>query len=426
MIPGRILGINSLLFITVTAPGGACVSQFDWRTPTGMDKGKQPRRAAESLANKGKKAGRRIGRAGTKASANVMSGASTAGNQVSNAASTIRRSITGAIPWEDSRTDAARHLLTTSIESSTAIGQRTKQALIDGFESAYNGTTSKATSVRNQAGLITMGVLAPEGVLAPDSPLEIDSWLTSLLKNSTPSIYDKAMDATYNATDVGGNLHRLFDGGHSLLGAIKAGHNASPDDSIIQEAVGTVSAIFRDFVTVRGLPFFTWDKDTFDSVKDTLASDFHISKSWFNELNAITVPELLTTSIGALALILNWNNEDREAFAKTIASTAIISVLGPNPILFVVTLAALAKSFTDARREGNYTEFVEGLAKGGVVTGAVIATASVVGGPVYVGLLAGICTGVVANKVMNTVDGVAMRDFVANYFNLAIEQSPEL
>ena len=55
-----------------------------------------------------------------------------------------------------------------------------------------------------------------------------------------------------------------------------------------------------------------------------------------------------------------------------------------------------------------------------------IGTASVVGGPVYVGLLAGICTGVVANKVMNKVDGVAIRDFVANYFNLAIEQSPEL
>jgi len=383
-----------------------------------MDKDKQSRRAAESLANKGKNTGRRIGRAGTKASANVMSGASTAGNQVSNATSAIRRRITGAIPWEDSRTDAARHLLATSIESSTAIGQHTKQSLIDGFESAYNGTNAKATSVRNQAGLITMGVLAS------DFPLEIDRWLTSLLA-SPATIYDKAMDATYNATNVGGNLHRLFDGGHSLLGAIKEGHNASPDDSIIQEAVGTVSAIFHDFVTVRGIPFFTWDKDTFDSVKDMLESNFHIPKSWFNELNAITATELLTTSIGALALILNWNNEDREAFAKTIASTAIISVLSPNPILFVVTLAALAKSFTDARREGNYTEFVEGLAKGGVVTGAVIGTASVVGGPVYVGLLAGICTGVVANKVMNKVDGVAIRDFVASYFNLAVEQSPE-
>ena len=155
-----------------------------------------------------------------------------------------------------------------------------------------------------------------------------------------------------------------------------------------------------------------------------LESNFHIPKSWFYDLNTINATELLTASIGAFALILNWNNEDREAFAKTIGSTAIVSVIGANPILMVVTLAALAKSFTDARRAGNYTEFVEGLAKGGLVTGAVIATASVVGGPVYVGLLAGICAGVVANKVMDNVDGAAIRDFIVDNLNSAMEMAP--
>jgi hypothetical protein len=215
-----------------------------------------------------------------------------------------------------------------------------------------------------------------------------------------------------------------FDGGHSLLGAIKAGHNASPDDSIIHEAVGTVSAIFKDFVTVRGIPFFTWDKATFDGVAGMLESNLHIPKNWFYDLNTINATDLLTASIGAFAVILNWNNEDGEAFAKTVGSTTIVSVIGANPILMVVTLAALAKSFTDARRKGNYTEFVEGLAKGGVVTGAVIATASVVGGPWYVGLLAGICTGVVACKAMNKADGTAIRDFVVDYLNSAMERAP--
>ncbi len=382
-----------------------------------MNRGKQPRQAAESLVNKGKDAGRRIGRAGSAASDKAKSTASTARNQVSDTTNSIRRRITEAIAWEDSRTDAARHLLVTSLESSTAMGQRTKQFLIGGFESAYSGTTSRASSAREQAAQFTMSVLATD--LSP----EIDGWLTNLL-DGPATIYDKAMDATYLATHVGGSYHRLFDGGHSLLGAIKAGHNASPDDSIIQEAVGTVSAIFKDFVTVRGLPFFTWDKATFDNVADMLESNLHIPKSWFYDLNTINATELLTASIGAFALILNWNNEDREAFAKTIGSTAIVSVIGANPILMVVTLAALAKSFTDTHREGNYTEFVEGLAKGGLVTGTVIATASVVGGPVYVGLLAGICTGVVANKAMNKVDGAAIRDFVVDNLNSAMERAP--
>ena len=382
-----------------------------------MNRGKRPRQAAESLVKKGKDAGRRIGRVGSAASDKAKSTASTARNQVSDTTNAIRNRITDAIPWEDSRTDAARHLLATSLESSTAMGQRTKQFLIDGFESAYSGTTSWASSARGQAAQLTMSVLATD--VSP----EIDRWLTNLL-DGPASIYDKAMDANFLATHVGGSYHRLFDGGHSLLGAIKAGHNASPDDSIIEEAVGTVSAIFKDFVTVRGLPFFTWDKTTFDNVAGMLESNLHIPKSWFYDLNTINATELLTASIGTFALILNWNNEDIEAFAKTIGSTAIVSVIGANPILMVVTLAALAKSFTDARRAGNYTEFVEGLAKGGLVTGAVIATASVVGGPVYVGLLAGICTGVVANKAMNRLDGAAIRDFVVDYLNSAMERAP--
>ena len=383
-----------------------------------MNRGKRPLKAAKSLVNKGKDAGRRIGRAGTAASDQAKSSASTVRNQASATTNTIRRRISGAIPWEDSRTAAARHLLATSLESSTAMGHRAKQTLISRFESAYSGTTSGAASARDQAAQITMGILAS------DFSIEVDRWLTGLLA-SPATIYDKAMDANFLATHVGGSYHRLFDGGHSLLGAIKAGHNASPYDSIIQEAAGTVSAIFHDFVTVRGIPFFTWDKATFDGVTGMLETNLHIPKSWFYDLNTINATELLTASIGAFALILNWNNEDREAFAKTIGSTAIVSVIGANPILMVFTLAAVAKSFTDARREGNYTEFVEGLAKGGVVTGVVIASASLVGGPVYVGLLAGICTGVVANKVMNKVDGAAIRDFVVDSVNLALERAPD-
>ena len=365
--------------------------------------------------DKGKDATNRIGRAGAAASDKAKSSASTARNQTAKA---IRRRISETIPLEDSQTDAARHLLVTSLESSTAIGQRTKQALINQFESAHSGAASRAASARDQVAQFTMGVLAS------DISVEIDRWLTGVLA-SPATIYDKAMDATFLTTHVGGSYHRLFDGGHSLLGAIKAGHGASPDDSIIEEAVGTVSAIFHDFVTVRGIPFFTWDKATFDNVAGMLESNLHIPKSWFYDLNTINATELLTASVGTFALILNWNNEDRGAFAKTIGRTAIVSAIGANPILMLVTLAAMAKSFTDARREKNYTEFVEGLAKGGVVTGAIIATASVVGGPVYVGLIAGICTGVVANKVMNGVDGAAIRDFVVDSLNSAMERAKD-
>jgi len=254
------------------------------------------------------------------------------------------------------------------------------------------------------------------GVLASGTSLDIDRWLTQITA-SPATIYDRAMDANFLTSHVGGSYHRLFDGGHSLFGAIKAGRNASPDDSIIQEATGTVSAIFHDFVTVRGIPFFTWDKETFDGVAEMLESNLHIPKSWFYDLNTVNATELLSASIGAFALMLNWNNEDREAFAKIIGSTALVSIIGANPLLMVVTLASIAKVFSESRRDGSYTEFVEGLSKGGLVTGAVIATSSIVGGPLYVGFLAGICTGVIANRVVKKVDGSDIREFVVDNLN---------
>ena len=98
-----------------------------------MNRAKRPRQAAEAVVDKGKDAGRRIRRAGSAASDKAKSSASAARHQVSDTTNAIRRRITGAIPWEDSRTDAVRHLLATSLESSTAMGLRTKQTLTVGL-----------------------------------------------------------------------------------------------------------------------------------------------------------------------------------------------------------------------------------------------------------------------------------------------------
>ena len=61
--------------------------------------------------------------------------------------------------------------------------------------------------------------------------------------------------------------------------------DASPDDTIIEEALGPVQALLRDAATPRGLPLATWDKSTFDAVAGSLESTFAIPKRWFYDLN---------------------------------------------------------------------------------------------------------------------------------------------
>ena len=56
--------------------------------------------------------------------------------------------------------------------------------------------------------------------LATDSVSVIDNFSKQALSLGT-NAYDKAMDAAFNAgtQNLGGNWHRLFDGGHTAAGA---------------------------------------------------------------------------------------------------------------------------------------------------------------------------------------------------------------
>lgn len=92
--------------------------------------------------------------------------------------------------------------------------------------------------------------------------------VTEVFTKSTATIYDKAMDMEYLKDHVGGGNHRLFDGGHTLWGAWEKVAEASDDDSFFQEVIGYVSGMWKDATTVKGLPFFTTDTESYDHYAD--------------------------------------------------------------------------------------------------------------------------------------------------------------
>ena len=73
-----------------------------------------------------------------------------------------------------------------------------------------------------------------------------------------------------------------------------------PDDTIIEEALGTVQALLRDAATPRGLPLATWDKSTFDAVAGSLESTLAIPERWFYDLNTSDAADLLGASVGVV------------------------------------------------------------------------------------------------------------------------------
>jgi hypothetical protein len=157
-----------------------------------------------------------------------------------------------------------------------------------------------------------------------------------------------------------------------------------------------------------------------------LSENFNIPKDWISDFLHINGTELIGTSIGALAVALNWKKADIKEFSSIVSSLGISTLASADPFLAVVTLVSLAKSFTDARRTNNYSDFVSGLTKGGVGTGVLIGTSTIIGGPAWVGVVSGMCVGICAQKAMHKVDVTEISSYVQNAIQDKLKKQDEL
>ena len=310
------------------------------------------------------------------------------------------------VPWDSVLPEEARRSVLSVVESSRALGADAKRQITTRIAPALGELFDKGKDSQTQILSVLQGLLA-----SSEGSALVNAWLQDMV-SGRPTIYDKAMDAAYNATRIGGGDHRLFDGGHSLAGAFQSVKEASPDDSIFEEAAGLLHALARDATTPRGLPLVTWEQETFSELTDSLGR-VGIPREWVIDMVSYDAAEVIGASVGVLALALNWNSDDVEQFAQIVGGIGLSAVVGANPLLLIVTVVALAKAYHTARKTDDWKEFADGLARGGICTGAVILVTSMLGGPAVVVLLTGICVGVVAQRASQEVGVVEIGQWVA-------------
>ena len=318
-----------------------------------------------------------------------------------------------------------KHLVTSALGSIQAAPKKSSTAV----RVALGKMTTGSRKALESATPLANGLLATtQGLLASALSTDLNAFLQDMVKGSV-TIYDKAMDAEYLATHIGGGNHRMFDGGHTLLGAFRAVRDASPDDTVIQEAMGFLEGIFKDMTTPKGLPLANWDKATYDHVAEYLKSNFGIPMDWFYDLNSYDAAELLGGVIGVVATALCWNRADTEDFAKLVGGMGVSAAMSVNPLLLIVTIVALAKAFHKAHQTGEYAEFVDGHLKGGIGAGTSLAAASqigVIGGPAGLALLVGLSAGVLVNMATKNVSVVQIGQFVAERATVAAIETKRL
>ena len=324
-------------------------------------------------------------------------------------------------------------------DASKKVGDAASSTKIAGAVSSGTGVARdaarKASDAGNAAGqwlgissAVSFLLSTGQALLVSNLSNEINGLVQNLVSGNA-TIYDKAMDAEFLATHIGGAQHRLFDGGHTIIGAFRAGHAASPDDNIIQEALGTMQALLRDVSTPNGLPLATWDEETYRRVSETLETNFHIPKAWFYDLNTYDVADLLGSAIGIVAVIFHWNRGDTEEFAKLVGGMGLSAVFSANPLLLIVTVVAMARAFHIARKSGEYAEFVDGQFKGVVGAGATIGAVTLVGiagGPAGVALITGLVVGILVNRAMNDVSVVEVSQVVSRQAVVTASEAKKL
>ncbi|MCH8852438.1 MAG: hypothetical protein IID41_07245 [Planctomycetes bacterium] len=281
------------------------------------------------------------------------------------------------------------------------------RAVLSRITSAYSAAAAGSKAAASQAGIMA------NAVLASDFGSSMDSWLGKMFNEGIPSVYDKAVDAVYSQTHIGGgHLHRLFDGSHTPWSMWEKVQGAQPNDSLAEEVAGYVSAFWKDLSSPVGIPVVNLSPESYHQMADHLNAIFGIPRTWFADMLHVNATELIGSCIGVIAVSMNWKSGDQKRFARLVGSLGISAIATANPALAVVSLAAAAKSFNDARGTDTYADCVEGLVKGGVGTGVFLATASAVGGPAFVGVLAGMCVGAVVHRCMDTVKISEIRQYL--------------
>lgn len=257
-----------------------------------------------------------------------------------------------ACVWVFTMTDKKR-----KIKSAT---KQATQSLKRGAGSTARSTKAAATYSKNR-----IKGLMPTS-LAFLSTGELLKWSEGVTQ-SAASVYDKALDAEYLRTHIGGGNHRMFDGGHDPLSAWEAAKEATQQDSFAQEIIGYTSALWKDVSTEKGLPFVTWSKENYDATAEWISTTIPVaSKSWFYDLMSFDVFELLSTSLGVAGMLYALSKNDKERLSEILGSMGIVSIMTANPLMGIATVLCAAHSYAIKKNKLDKRKFASGAGIAGI------------------------------------------------------------
>tara|TARA_X000000368_G_C22887580_1_gene648112 strand:+ start:29 stop:895 length:867 start_codon:yes stop_codon:yes gene_type:complete len=218
--------------------------------------------------------------------------------------------------------------------------------------------------------------------------------------DETPTKYDLKIDEEYIKTGIGGFTHRHFDD-HSFLSMWEKVKETLPNDTKFEEIKNYFISLSKDLQTPMGIPLHKInDKETYDQFASYMSKHFAIKKSWLLDIQSVNLAEVFGATIGVVALLFGWKKSEKEEFADLASSLVVAGAFGANPILLIVSLVSLAKSYT---KDKNKNKFKKGTLRGVLGMGSFIMTASLFSSPI-IGIIIGLIVAISVKKSLKKID----------------------
>ena len=96
-----------------------------------------------------------------------------------------------------------------------------------------------------------------------------------------------------------------------------------------------------------------------------------------------------------------WNKKEIEAINKCCGSLAVSSAYSGNPFLIIIAIVKFAMNYNKAKNKDKKISLLFDFVKGGSMSALFIGTSLAVGGPIWLGLVAGFVITIYAAKYLD-------------------------
>ena len=127
-----------------------------------------------------------------------------------------------------------------------------------------------------------------------------------------------------------------------------------------------------------------------------------IPQKWIEDLKHVEFNELLSSSIGPLALFFGWKRKHKEEFAELASGVLASSFVHGDPVGSVTAIVILAYRYNKSKNRNELRNLKWGIIKGGVSVGVFAITTKVMGASL-ISFLVAMCIAAAIRKTVGVL-----------------------